>query len=156
TLRASSITDSSNRQLDGNGDAISGDNYVLSFFKLSGDANHDRAVNFTDLVWLAQNYGGSGKTWVQADFNGDGNVDFNDLVLLAQNYNKTLAAPGAPAVPAPTVTTSPEQLAAAIGLPIQRQTPAPPPTRPKPVVVAKPAKPQKTLFSNKRVSPVLA
>ncbi|HEY7120281.1 MAG TPA: Ig-like domain-containing protein, partial [Tepidisphaeraceae bacterium] len=65
--------------------------FTLDFFSLSGDANHDRSVDFNDLVVLAQNYNTTGgKTFDLGDFNYDGNVDFNDLVNLAQNYNKTL------------------------------------------------------------------
>jgi autotransporter-associated beta strand protein len=64
---------------------------------LSGDANLDGAVNFEDLVALAQNYNttapaaGSGQSgWVHGDFNYDGSIDFADLVKLAQNYNTDL------------------------------------------------------------------
>ena len=59
-----------------------------------GDANADRAVNFADLVALAQNYGeASGVArWAQGDFNEDGNVSFADLVLLAQNYGSAAPA----------------------------------------------------------------
>lgn len=52
-----------------------------------GDLNFDGAVNFADLLILAQNYGrGPAATWAQGDLNGDGTVDFADLLLLAQNY----------------------------------------------------------------------
>jgi hypothetical protein len=74
---------------------------TLNFFTLAGDANHDRSVDFNDLVALAQNYNTVGKTFAQGDFNNDGNVDFNDLVILAQRYNTTLAAPGVAAFTAP-------------------------------------------------------
>jgi hypothetical protein len=64
---------------------------------LSGDANLDGAVNFEDLVALAQNYNttapasGTGQSgWVHGDFNYDGSIDFADLVKLAQNYNTDL------------------------------------------------------------------
>ena len=59
-----------------------------------GDANADGAVNFNDLVALAQNYGdASGQArWSQGDFTEDGNVNFADLVLLAQNYGTGLPA----------------------------------------------------------------
>jgi type VI protein secretion system component Hcp len=67
---------------------------TFDFFSLAGDANHDRTVDFNDLVALAQNYNTSGKTFAQGDFNYDGSVDFNDLVILAQRYNTTLAMPG--------------------------------------------------------------
>ncbi|HEY7115108.1 MAG TPA: hypothetical protein VH475_00895, partial [Tepidisphaeraceae bacterium] len=62
----------------------------FDFFILAGDANHDRAVDFNDLVVLAQNYNTPAKTFAQGDFNYDGTVDFNDLVILAQRYNTTL------------------------------------------------------------------
>jgi hypothetical protein len=71
----------------------------LDFFVLGGDANHDRSVDFNDLVALAQNYNTLGKTFSQGDFSYDGIVDFNDLVILAQHYNTSLPAPGAAAAP---------------------------------------------------------
>jgi hypothetical protein len=67
------------------------------FISLPGDANRDRAVDFNDLVLLAQNYNTPGQSCSTGDFTGDGLVDFNDLVKLAQNYNTTLPAPGAAA-----------------------------------------------------------
>jgi hypothetical protein len=83
TLTPQAITDAAGNEL--------ASAYALDFFALAGDANHDRAVDFNDLVALAQNYNTSGKTFAQGDSNYDGNVDFNDLVLLAQRYNTTLA-----------------------------------------------------------------
>jgi hypothetical protein len=68
---------------------------------LIGDANLDGAVNFTDLVTLAQGYNApSDGLWSQADFNRDGQINFADLVPVAQNYNTSLPAspiPGASA-----------------------------------------------------------
>jgi hypothetical protein len=54
--------------------------------RLPGDATGDRAINFADLVVLAQNYNLSG-TYRTGDFSGDGTVNFADLVILAQNYS---------------------------------------------------------------------
>ena len=68
----------------------------LEFYFMAGDVNHDRSVDFNDLVALAQNYNTTGKSFAQGDFNYDGNVDFNDLVILAQRYNTTLPTPAAP------------------------------------------------------------
>ena len=65
---------------------------------LYGDTNLDRTVGFADLVAVAQNYNGTGKTWSQGDFNYDGIVDFNDLVKVAQNYNQSLPAGAAAAM----------------------------------------------------------
>jgi hypothetical protein len=100
TLLAAGVTDVS-------GNALVND-YSLQFFVLAGDANHDRTVDFNDLVRLAQNYNTTGgKTWADGDFTGDGNVDFNDLVILAQRYNTTLPpTPAASPAPAPVASAS--------------------------------------------------
>jgi probable HAF family extracellular repeat protein len=64
---------------------------AISLVGLRGDATRDGAVNFSDLLILAQNYSRtSGVTWDTADFNTDGVVNFTDLLSLAQNYNRTL------------------------------------------------------------------
>jgi hypothetical protein len=55
---------------------------------IGGDANTDGAVNFNDLVALAQHYNQStGIHWTDGDFNRDGSVNFADLVTLAHAYN---------------------------------------------------------------------
>ena len=74
--------------------------------QLAADANGDRAVDFKDLVILAQNYGQSNTTWQQADFTGDAKTDFQDLVLLAQRYNN---APVSSADVTVTKNTEPAQ-----------------------------------------------
>ncbi|HEY7116210.1 MAG TPA: peptidylprolyl isomerase [Tepidisphaeraceae bacterium] len=95
TLAAGNVTDRAGNPLAAGATA--------DFFVLAGDANHDRHVDFNDLVALAQNYNTTdGRTFDQGDFNYDGNVDFNDLVILAQRYNTTLPAPVAAPVPAAT------------------------------------------------------
>ena len=86
TLAASAVTDQASRHL--------ASNYVLSFFSLTGDVNHDRHVNFSDLLILAQNYGAqTGATFGRGDLNYDGKIDFADLLILAQNYGRSLPAP---------------------------------------------------------------
>jgi hypothetical protein len=65
---------------------------VLVGYTIPGDANLDGAVDFADLVRLAQNYNSSGRGWWEADFTYDGVTDFNDLVKLAQNYHAALPA----------------------------------------------------------------
>jgi hypothetical protein len=93
TLPAASVSNSAGTPL--------ATDFVFDFFVLSADANHDRHVDFADLVVLAQNYGGSGKTFDNGDFNYDANVDFADLVILAQHYGQTLpAASSVAALPA--------------------------------------------------------
>jgi hypothetical protein len=51
-----------------------------------GDANLDRAVDFEDLVVLAQSYNQPLALWARGDFDGSDEVGFDDLVVLAQNY----------------------------------------------------------------------
>jgi hypothetical protein len=78
---------------------------TVDFFLLAGDANHDRVVNFADLLTLAKNYNRTGgATLAEGDFNGDGAVNFADLLILAKHYNTALAAP--PPDPAPVMASS--------------------------------------------------
>jgi hypothetical protein len=59
----------------------------------AGDVNLDGAVDFSDLLTLAQHYGmTTAVTLAQGDLNGDGAIDFNDLLVLAQNYGQSLTA----------------------------------------------------------------
>ena len=99
-LTASGITNSS-------GTPMAAD-FTFDFFFLQGDANHDRSVNFNDLVAVAQNYNTtSGATFDRGDFTYDGKVDFTDLVILAQRYNTMLAAPASVPVSAPATAPAP-------------------------------------------------
>lgn len=61
-------------------------------FYLAGDANHDRKVNFDDLLILSQNYNTLGKDFSQGNFNYSalGEVTFDDLLILSQNYGASL------------------------------------------------------------------
>jgi len=59
--------------------------------------NGDGAVDFNDLLILAQHYGQPG-TFPQGDLNGDGTVGFDDLLIIAQNYGHTPAAQNASAI----------------------------------------------------------
>jgi hypothetical protein len=65
----------------------------IDFFTLAGDVNRDRAVDFADLLSMAQNYGNSGRVFTQGnlDYSVDGLVNFNDLLILAQNYGASVA-----------------------------------------------------------------
>jgi VCBS repeat-containing protein len=79
---------------DAAGNAMAAD-HAFEFYVLAGDATGDRAVDFDDLVVLAQGYERPGGNYVSGDFTGDGMVDFYDLVVLAQNYDRVLPRPGA-------------------------------------------------------------
>jgi hypothetical protein len=129
--------------------------YRFNFSLLAGDANGDRVVNFADLLALARNYNGTGKTWADGDFTGDGVVNFADLLVLAKNYNKTVSA--AAAAPAPAATIDVQALAVAMGIAAPTTTtpikPTPPAPAKKPAVslkaalkpVAKPVVPAPTV-----------
>jgi hypothetical protein len=94
----------------------------FDFTVLAGDANHDRTVDFNDLVPLAQHYNGDGGAlWADGDFTADGLVDFNDLVLLAQNYNRTLEPP----IPPPPPPPPPELLASSASFDLAESQSAP-------------------------------
>ena len=54
-----------------------------------GDANASGSVNFDDLLVIAANFNGTGKTWSEGDFNYDRTTNFNDLLALAANFNTT-------------------------------------------------------------------
>jgi hypothetical protein len=81
-----------------------------------GDFNGDDAVNFNDLVLLAQNYNTPGNGVSGGDVNYDGVVDFNDLVSLAQNYNTSM--PPNPAA-VPDRITLDQTVLAAFGVEVQ-------------------------------------
>jgi hypothetical protein len=87
TLAASATADPS-----GNGNIGP---FVLSSattFYLAGDTNHDRKVDFDDLLALAQNYGTLGNDYGHGNVNysASGGVNFDDLLLVAQNYGATM------------------------------------------------------------------
>jgi hypothetical protein len=65
----------------------------FDFFVLAGDANRDRTVDTLDFNSLAANFGGTNKTFSQADFNYDGVVDTLDFNTLAAQFGKSIAAP---------------------------------------------------------------
>ena len=69
-----------------------GPDAILVQNTLSADSNLDHAVDFKDLVVLAQNYGTIGTYFSQGDFNFDLSVGFSDLVILAQNYGTSATA----------------------------------------------------------------
>lgn len=53
---------------------------------LAADADLNGAVNFDDLLDVAQHYGQTNTQWSSGDFDYDGSTGFADLLLLAQNY----------------------------------------------------------------------
>lgn len=87
TLAAGSLKDLSNNPM---ASAFSFDFYVLS-----GDFNRDQAVNFDDLLRIAQNYGAiDTATFSMGDIDYDFDVDFDDLLMFAQKYGNSIFAMG--------------------------------------------------------------
>jgi hypothetical protein len=96
SFEAAGVRDIAGNVLDGDGDGAAGGAFGFGAFFKTGDVNHDGAVNFSDLVILAQNYGGTGKSLAEGnlDYDAGGNVNFTDLVILAQTYGTSLPAEG--------------------------------------------------------------
>jgi hypothetical protein len=105
-ISAAAVRDLAGNPLDGNGDGIGGDDFNFTFQHLTGDANSDGTVGFSDLLILAKNYGHTGGTFAQGDFNYDGVVNFADLLILAKNYTRSLPPKPAPSAPIPPVSAT--------------------------------------------------
>jgi hypothetical protein len=125
-----------NARFDLNGNAVIDfkDVKIAQSFQLfsDGDTNFDFAVNFDDLLTLAQGYGtATGQTWIDGDFTGDDAVNFDDLLILAQHYGETAPNVGLSALPsdfrsdwALALSTVPEPgvvTVLAAGLPLARR-----------------------------------
>jgi hypothetical protein len=82
---------------------------VLVRYTLAGDSNLDHVVDLTDFAFLAANFNGTNRRWLQGDYNYDGSVDLTDFTLLASNFNQALpAGGGGPRLPATIGSTVPE------------------------------------------------
>ncbi|HVT90374.1 MAG TPA: fibronectin type III domain-containing protein [Tepidisphaeraceae bacterium] len=64
------------------------------FYVLTGDANHNRTVDATDLGIVAHNWQGTNKKYGEGDFNYDGTVDLSDMILFSQKWLTSLPLPG--------------------------------------------------------------
>jgi hypothetical protein len=78
TIHSDHVHDRWGRELDGDGDGTSGGNRVDSFFRLFGDSDGDRDVDWQDRDLFRSAFGKSatdiGYLWY-FDFDGDGDVD---------------------------------------------------------------------------------
>jgi GH18 family chitinase len=90
-IPAGSISDTAGNSL--------GDDYIVPFFILDGDVNHDRAVDINDFNLLAGNFGKGGMLFSQGniDRSGDGMVNIMDFNVLATTFGKSMPEPAAPA-----------------------------------------------------------
>jgi len=80
-IRADRVRDASGRELDGDGDGIAGGDRVDAFFRLFGDSDGDRDVDWLDRDLFGsafeKNAGDAGYLWF-FDFDGDDDVDGRD------------------------------------------------------------------------------
>jgi len=91
--------------------SVTGTALPLSFFVLTGDADHDRYVNSFDFNALAANFNKtSGVTLSSGDFNYDGKVNALDFNAIAARFGTNLPAPPPATSPAgainPAATTA--------------------------------------------------
>jgi len=92
-LRGAGIHDLAGNPLDGNGDGQPGDDYAHSFFRLFGDADGDRDVDFADLLRFRRTYqksAGDPAFDARFDADADGVVGAADLAAFGNNYQKAL------------------------------------------------------------------
>ena len=106
----SDIVGSNGLALDGNGDGITGGDFVAQHYvAIPGDANLDGQVNVLDDAFiLVGNLGASGNVpWADGNFNGDESVDvLGDAFILVGNLGRDVR----PAISASTfLTAQPER-----------------------------------------------
>ncbi len=90
TVLAANVTDASGQTLDGNGDAVMGDNYVTapgSVFRLFGDANGDGTVAANDFNAFRLVFAGSSFAF---DFDNDGSVSASDFVQFRLRFGSSI------------------------------------------------------------------
>jgi hypothetical protein len=110
--------------------------FVLTFFSLTGDLNRDRTVNGSDFAILAANFGKTGMSYPQGDLNADGVVNGTDFAMLAGNFGRSLPATPPVALVAETAAVASTSPAVVAPTPVKRATSLPPrrslPKRPAP------------------------
>jgi hypothetical protein len=86
-----------NGPLDGNGDGIGGDDFVLAgdpgtnkLFRLFGDVNGDGVVNGADLAAFRAAFGAAAPPGSPFDANGDGAVNGLDLAAFRARFGTSV------------------------------------------------------------------
>ncbi len=73
--------------LDGDNNGFGGDDYVLTFHRLFGDADGNRAVDAVDFTYFRLALGGSSFAF---DLDGDGNVNVLDFIGFRNNFGMSI------------------------------------------------------------------
>jgi hypothetical protein len=73
------------------GNGVAASTQALEFRFVQGDANDSGAVEFGDLLIVAQSFGLTGRTFATGDFDFDADVDFNDLLIIAQRFGNSVS-----------------------------------------------------------------
>jgi RHS repeat-associated protein len=97
TLDADMLRDLAGHPLDGDGNGTSGDDFVLSFHRLQGDADGNMAVNTndTDVVNAALGAMLNSPNWnANADLDRDNRITVRDRVLVARAAGNEIVPPG--------------------------------------------------------------
>ncbi len=89
TLRglASQIHDTAGQALDGNGDGVPGDDYVMNFHRLAGDFDGDGTVATSDFILFRFAFGSNDLTF---DLDGDGTVNASDFVRFRLTFGSVI------------------------------------------------------------------
>jgi hypothetical protein len=97
-LNASLITDLAGNPLDANGNGTGGDNFILDFHRLQGDANGDATVNDADMALVNAALGATptSTTWnANADLDRDGRITVRDRTIVARADGDSIISPTA-------------------------------------------------------------
>lgn len=86
-LLASQIHDTAGQPLDGNGDGVPGDDFVMQFHRLRGDFDGDADVDAGDFVVLRFAFGSADLTF---DLDGDGDMDARDFATFRGRFGATV------------------------------------------------------------------
>jgi hypothetical protein len=81
------ITDSAGQHLDGNGDGVPGDDFVMSFHRLLGDYDGNGSVDGRDFGAFRAAFGSNNSLF---DLDGDGLVTASDFLVFRQQFGTTL------------------------------------------------------------------
>jgi hypothetical protein len=74
------------------GQTLADSTALLVRYTYAGDGDLSGNVDLTDFTYLAANFNGTGKNWLEGDYDYDGTVNLTDFTFLASNFNQSLGA----------------------------------------------------------------